>query len=46
VKRFTILVYIILYANENIIKVVCKEMDWEGLDLFKLDQDRKNFRKV
>jgi len=46
VKRFPILVYFILCANKNIIKVVCKEMEWEGLDLFKLDRDRRKFWKV
>ena len=37
--------YLILYASKNIIKVVCKEIEWEGLDLFNLAQDRKNFEK-
>lgn len=45
-KRFPSLAQLILYGNKNIIKVVCKEIEWDGLDLFKLDQDRKKFWKV
>jgi len=37
---------IILCSNKDIIKVVCKKIEWECEDLFKLAQDRNNFLTV